>query len=133
MPSINSSVAARILAEKVGIFDFKFQQELSLILAAEATASGQALEAVINRALLAWRTYCDNRLAFQWAYPSAIGFFRSAIWNDDKLWPWKSERAAIGSTRGTAGHSDACDYGRHRFCDQEWCRCSCHTEKPHSL
>lgn len=128
---MDSSVAARILSEKTGIFAFRYQQELALILQAESQNSGESLESTVARALIAWTNYKANMLAFEWRFPSPVGFFRSAIWNDDRLWPWKSDRAAVGAARrGNTAVTMDCEgvYGdRHKFCDQEWCQCQCHT------
>lgn len=99
--AMNASVAGRVLAEKLGIFNIHFQEQLSRQLGIETARTGESFEEAIDRMSAQWQLYNDSRSKLNYPVSSALKFFDSGTWQDQTLWPWKdgTKPKAINSER----------------------------------
>lgn len=87
--SLDASVAGRVLGEKVGNTNIRFQEQLSRQIIAESSKRGLTIEATVDFMAAQWELYNVNRPRLNYPVSSAQKFFESGTWHDSKLWPWK--------------------------------------------
>lgn len=139
--SADWSIAARCVAERCKIFDFRAQQELCLILESYGKENDYAPEYTINKAVLAFENWKSNASNLRHSFGSAIAFFRAPFWDNETAWPWNratprpAESAAILGVWDKSkddGRTWGCKNDKHQFCDQVWCSCECHKQESRS-
>jgi hypothetical protein len=82
------SVAARVLSEKVGNLDIRFQEQLARMLRVVCKPT-ETLEDCVERMAGQWDRYNSCRENLNYPVASSRKFFESGTWHDEKLWPWK--------------------------------------------
>lgn len=82
------SVAARCVAERCRIYDYRSHSELAMILKDFSELHQMPPEWVINKSILQWENYKANADRLKWVYGSPIQFFRWFAWNSEEQWPW---------------------------------------------
>jgi hypothetical protein len=92
----NSSVQAHILAQTVGIFNWRQEFELSRII----EFHGPDMEATRIKMVKAIEAYRAARPRLKWAYMTPIKFFQSDIWSDPDSWPWLAQQRPSGASCG---------------------------------
>ena len=86
----DSSVAARVLSERVGNLDIRFQEQMQRTILSQQQP-GESLEAVVDRMEGQWQKYNTARAKLNYPTTSVRKFFESGTWHDEALWPWKEE------------------------------------------
>lgn len=85
---VDVSVAARVLSERIGNLDFRFQEQLARMLPT-ACKPDEDLEGCVDRMVGQWESYNAARNDLNYPVASSRKFFESGTWQDEKLWPWK--------------------------------------------
>ncbi len=90
------TIAARVLSERVGNLDIRFQEQLCRMLPS-VKGPDESLEDCVDRMVGQWDRYNGSRGRLNYPVASSRKFFESGTWQDEKLWPWKDGQApAVG-------------------------------------
>lgn len=100
----DASVAARVLSERIGNLDFRFQEQLARMLGIYRLP-GETLEACVDRMVGQWELYNASRPKLNYPVGSSRKFFESGVWHDKNLWPWREGQAPI--IRGPSAENKA--------------------------
>lgn len=129
MDDLDWSVAARCVAQRCKIHDYRSHSELQLLLKDYAETNQMQPEYAINKFVLGWDNYVANMGRLRVTFGSPMAFFRWPGWDVETLWPWIRivPRATVGAWVDD-GRSKNCQIGVHD-CGQDWCSCDCHQQK----
>lgn len=93
--AMDASVAGRVLGERVGNTNIRFQEQSSRQISAEASKRGITIEATVELMVGQWELYNSSRPKLNYPVGSAQKFFESGTWHDSKLWPWR-DNSSLG-------------------------------------
>lgn len=86
---MDESVACKCLMETCRIADFRSFGALQLIIKWRMQDTSCDAEKALEFMISQWKAYQASRSRLQWQFAGAGGFFQSAIWQDESLWPWQ--------------------------------------------
>lgn len=86
------TVDARVLSERVGIFEIRQQEAMHRLLCAFHAASiGMTVEAAVDYMAGRWSEYQAKANELGWQYGSSYKFFMSGNWDKPGMWPPKAK------------------------------------------
>jgi len=85
---MDTSVAARIVSERCGIFSIQVQHNIFLRINGICGELHVSPEAAVEMMIQRWEQYKEARPKLTWKFSNPANFLFSVDWNDPAAWPW---------------------------------------------